>query len=193
MDGKTTSEQILSYHSPHKSKARAPSPYSKVRRITKYRMCGRSFEHEANRSGWTPLHYAAVRKKSLDGPLPRPDGRRVVTDGPFEVVQNVERLPRLRRMPERLLALDRPQDLLPGLVVTPELDELDDILSFRIRIGDETKAIHSAYVFIGIEASGDGTLDAFVSSGTSDTSLWDAGTDANTSPSTTAVSVCSST
>ena len=63
--------------------------------------------------------------------------------------------------------------------------ELDDTLSFRIRIGDETKSTHSAYTFVGIEADGDGVLDAFVSSGSDDTSLWDAGTGANTSPSTT--------
>ncbi|MEN8802911.1 MAG: hypothetical protein ABF297_13145 [Thiogranum sp.] len=37
--------------------------------------------------------------------------------------------------------------------------EADDILSFRLRIGDETKSTHSAYAFFGIEASGDGTLE----------------------------------
>ena len=66
--------------------------------------------------------------------------------------------------------------------------ELDDILSFRIRIGDETKATHSSYVFVGVEANGDGVMDAFFSSGSDETNLWDAGTGANTSPSTTDLS-----
>mgnify|MGYP001825615941 CR=1 FL=1 len=66
--------------------------------------------------------------------------------------------------------------------------ELDDILSFRIRIGDETKTTHSSYVFVGIEANGDGIMDAFLSSGAGETNLWDAGTDSNTSPSTTDLS-----
>lgn len=63
--------------------------------------------------------------------------------------------------------------------------EADDILSFRLRIGDETKSTHSSYAFFGIEANGDGTLDVFVSSGAGTTEIWHAGTDANTSPSTT--------
>jgi hypothetical protein len=61
----------------------------------------------------------------------------------------------------------------------------DDILSMRIRIGDETKSSHSAYVFVGIDADEDGQLDAFVSSGAGKTELWVPGSDSNTSPNTT--------
>ena len=63
--------------------------------------------------------------------------------------------------------------------------EADDILSFRLRIGDETKSTHSSYAFFGIEASGDGTLDVFVSSGAGTTEIWYAGADDNISPNTT--------
>ncbi len=68
----------------------------------------------------------------------------------------------------------------------------DDILSLRIRIGDETKSTHSAYVFFGIDADGDGKLDIFVSSGSGNTQLWLAGSDANTSPSTTSLATTAS-
>ena len=64
----------------------------------------------------------------------------------------------------------------------------DDILSFRIRIGDETKTTHSSYIFVGVEANGDGIMDAFFSAGGGEINLWDAGTDSNTSPSTTDLS-----
>jgi len=70
---------------------------------------------------------------------------------------------------------------------TTTADLTDDILSLRIRIGDETKSTHSAYVFFGIDADGDGKLDIFVSSGAGKTQLWLAGSDANTSPSTTSL------
>ena len=66
--------------------------------------------------------------------------------------------------------------------------ESDDILSFRLRIGDETKSTHSAYAFFGIDANNDGVLDAFVSSGAGETSIWAADpSTANTSPATTSV------
>ena len=66
--------------------------------------------------------------------------------------------------------------------------ESDDILSFRLRIGDETKNSHSAYAFFGIDANNDGVLDAFVSSGAGETSIWDADpSTSNTSPATTSV------
>ncbi len=63
--------------------------------------------------------------------------------------------------------------------------ELDDILSFRLRIGDETKASHSSYVFFGFDANGDDQLDGMVSSGAGNTAIWATGTDLNISPSTT--------
>ncbi|MBT8444213.1 MAG: DUF4347 domain-containing protein, partial [Gammaproteobacteria bacterium] len=63
--------------------------------------------------------------------------------------------------------------------------ELDDILSVRMRIGDETKVTHSAYAFFGFDADADGALDGFISSGASTTAIWDAGTDLNLSPATT--------
>lgn len=63
----------------------------------------------------------------------------------------------------------------------------DDILSLRIRIGDETKSTHSAYVFFGIDANSDGKLDIFISSGAGNTALWLAGSSSNTSPSTTSL------
>jgi hypothetical protein len=65
--------------------------------------------------------------------------------------------------------------------------ELDDILSMRVRIGDETKATHSSYAFFGFDADADDKLDGFVSSGAGTTSIWDAGTDLNLSPATTDV------
>ena len=65
--------------------------------------------------------------------------------------------------------------------------ESDDILSLRLRIGDETKNSHSAYAFFGIDANNDGVLDVFISSGAGKTSIWDAGSSANTSPNTTSI------
>ena len=43
--------------------------------------------------------------------------------------------------------------------------ESDDILSLRLRIGDETKLTHSAYGFFGADANNDGVLDVFFSTG----------------------------
>jgi hypothetical protein len=63
--------------------------------------------------------------------------------------------------------------------------ELDDILSVRVRIGDETKATHSSYAFFGFDADVDGQLDGFISSGAGTTAIWEAGSDLNTSPATT--------
>jgi len=63
--------------------------------------------------------------------------------------------------------------------------ELDDILSLRLRIGDETKASHSSYAFFGFDADADDQLDGFISSGAGVTAIWAAGPDANISPSTT--------
>ncbi len=65
--------------------------------------------------------------------------------------------------------------------------EADDILSVRIRIGDETKATHSAYIFTGADVDNDGVLDVFFSSGSGNIAIWDAGSSANTSPSTTSI------
>ena len=70
---------------------------------------------------------------------------------------------------------------------TTTSDLTDDILSLRIRIGDETKATHSAYVFFGIDANQDGQLDVFISSGAGNTQVWQPGADSNTSPSTTSL------
>ncbi|SFM14391.1 Ig-like domain-containing protein [Marinobacter zhejiangensis] len=66
-------------------------------------------------------------------------------------------------------------------------DISDDILSLRLRVGDETKTSYSAYAFVGIDANEDGVLDAFISSGSGKTSIWDPGTDSNISPSTTSI------
>ena len=63
--------------------------------------------------------------------------------------------------------------------------ELDDILSFRIRIGDETKTSHSAYAFHGFDADADGVLDGFISTGSGTIAIWDAGSGLNISPATT--------
>ncbi len=66
-------------------------------------------------------------------------------------------------------------------------DVADDILSLRIRIGDETKATHSSYLFVGVDADGDGHLDIFFSSGSGNTGIWDPGTGLNISPNTTSI------
>jgi hypothetical protein len=66
--------------------------------------------------------------------------------------------------------------------------ELDDILSLRLRIGDETKSTHSSYGFFGFDADADGKLEGFISSGAGSTAIWSAGTDLNISPSTTSIS-----
>ncbi len=63
----------------------------------------------------------------------------------------------------------------------------DDVLSLRIRIGDETKSSHSAYIFVGIDANNDGVLDAFISSGSGNIGIWDPGSGSNTSPNTTTI------
>ena len=65
--------------------------------------------------------------------------------------------------------------------------ELDDILSLRLRIGDETKATHSAYLLFGFDADEDDQLDGFISSGAGSIAIWDAGNDLNISPSTTSI------
>ena len=65
--------------------------------------------------------------------------------------------------------------------------ESDDILSLRLRIGDETKLTHSAYGFFGVDANNDGVLDVFFSTGAGNIAIWAAGGDTNTSPSTTSI------
>ena len=71
--------------------------------------------------------------------------------------------------------------------------ELDDVLSLRIRIGDETKTTHSAYAFFGVDADNDGVLDVFFSSGSGIIAIYNAGGDSNTSPSTTSLSASTNT
>ncbi|NND70330.1 MAG: hypothetical protein HKN43_02005, partial [Rhodothermales bacterium] len=66
--------------------------------------------------------------------------------------------------------------------------ELDDILSLRIRIGDESKSTHSSYAFFGFDADADDKLDGFFVTGSGDTEIYDAGSDLNTSPNTTDIS-----
>ena len=65
--------------------------------------------------------------------------------------------------------------------------ESDDVLSLRLRIGDETKSTHSAYGFFGVDANNDGVLDVFFSTGAGNIAIWAAGGDTNTSPSTTSL------
>ena len=75
---------------------------------------------------------------------------------------------------------------------TGAIPESDDIISLRLRIGDETKSTHSSYAFFGVDANNDGVLDVFFSSGAGKTEIWNAGSDSNTSPSTTSLANASS-
>lgn len=73
---------------------------------------------------------------------------------------------------------------------TPSL--LDGVLYFRGRLGgEESPPGYSRAFFVGVEATGDSALDAFIgvdNSGSNDViGIWDAGSGANTSPSTTSI------
>jgi hypothetical protein len=73
---------------------------------------------------------------------------------------------------------------------TPSL--LDGVLYFRGRLGgEESPTGYSRAFFVGVEATGDGALDVFIgvdNSGSNDIiGIWDAGSGANTSPSTTSI------
>ena len=68
----------------------------------------------------------------------------------------------------------------------------DGTLGFRLRLAeDKNPAGFSGALFVGIDADGDGAIDIFAgvdNSGSSSTiGLWDPGTGANTSPSTTTI------
>ena len=66
----------------------------------------------------------------------------------------------------------------------------DDMLAFRVRLTDGGSSF-SKVVFVGMDVNADGALDAFVGvdnqGGTPLLRIWDAGTGANISPSTTSV------
>ena len=73
---------------------------------------------------------------------------------------------------------------------TPSLE--DGTLAFRLRLAeDKNPAGYKGALFIGIDANGDGAIDIFAgvdnSGSSSDIGLWDSGTGANTSPSTTSI------
>jgi hypothetical protein len=73
---------------------------------------------------------------------------------------------------------------------TPSLT--DGVLGFRIRLGaDQNPAGFKGALFVGIDANGDGALDLFIgvnNAGSADTiGIWNPGTGANISPSTTSI------
>jgi len=70
--------------------------------------------------------------------------------------------------------------------------QADDLLAFRVRVGGDNSSTLSGVVLIGIDANGDGALDAFVGVDNQGSGnfirIWDTGAGANNSPSTTTIS-----
>lgn len=128
---------------------------------------GRAGTVDSPSNGWTPLSFAAVE------PDPTHDQQTGQQEG--DIVGN---------------------DLNPAIYTyfsnegTPSLT--DGILYFRARLGgEESPPGYSRAFFVGVEATGDDALDAFIgvdNSGSNDViGIWDAGSGANTSPSTTSI------